>query len=165
MLQLNDLLPPAEWERYWTLYGSEHEGLPADAEYVLFEYYCDTPDCDCKNVKIDIMKIGPNGQHIKKSLAVVDYDWSMQESACKPKLASESPKTSLAANLLEAYKSFIHDAEYLNRIKRDYSRVKELALAKLMTRKAPKIHQSEKIGRNDPCECGSGKKYKKCCSA
>jgi SEC-C motif-containing protein len=22
---------------------------------------------------------------------------------------------------------------------------------------------SEKIGRNDPCHCGSGKKYKKCC--
>lgn len=22
---------------------------------------------------------------------------------------------------------------------------------------------SEKIGRNDPCPCGSGKKYKKCC--
>jgi uncharacterized protein YchJ len=21
----------------------------------------------------------------------------------------------------------------------------------------------EKIGRNDPCSCGSGKKYKKCC--
>ncbi len=23
----------------------------------------------------------------------------------------------------------------------------------------------EKIGRNDPCSCGSGKKYKKCCGA
>ncbi len=22
----------------------------------------------------------------------------------------------------------------------------------------------EKVGRNDPCPCGSGKKYKKCCS-
>lgn len=22
---------------------------------------------------------------------------------------------------------------------------------------------SEKIGRNDPCPCGSGKKYKQCC--
>jgi uncharacterized protein YecA (UPF0149 family) len=25
------------------------------------------------------------------------------------------------------------------------------------------LHQS-KIGRNDPCFCGSGKKYKRCCS-
>lgn len=25
------------------------------------------------------------------------------------------------------------------------------------------IAHSEKVGRNDPCPCGSGKKYKKCC--
>jgi len=24
--------------------------------------------------------------------------------------------------------------------------------------------KSQKIGRNDPCPCGSGKKYKKCCA-
>ncbi len=29
----------------------------------------------------------------------------------------------------------------------------------------PKIDLSKKIGRNDPCPCGSGKKYKKCCGA
>ena len=27
----------------------------------------------------------------------------------------------------------------------------------------PVVHTSKKIGRNDPCPCGSGKKYKKCC--
>ena len=26
------------------------------------------------------------------------------------------------------------------------------------------VRESEKIGRNKPCPCGSGKKYKKCCS-
>jgi preprotein translocase subunit SecA len=25
------------------------------------------------------------------------------------------------------------------------------------------VRKSEKVGRNDPCPCGSGKKYKKCC--
>ena len=25
------------------------------------------------------------------------------------------------------------------------------------------VHEGPKIGRNDPCPCGSGKKYKKCC--
>lgn len=29
----------------------------------------------------------------------------------------------------------------------------------------PEIDTSKKIGRNDPCPCGSGKKYKKCCGA
>ena len=28
---------------------------------------------------------------------------------------------------------------------------------------ATKINASPKTGRNDPCPCGSGKKYKKCC--
>ncbi len=27
------------------------------------------------------------------------------------------------------------------------------------------VRKAEKIGRNDPCPCGSGKKYKKCCGA
>jgi len=27
----------------------------------------------------------------------------------------------------------------------------------------PYRRESPKIGRNDPCPCGSGKKYKKCC--
>jgi len=25
--------------------------------------------------------------------------------------------------------------------------------------------EKPKVGRNDPCPCGSGKKYKKCCGA
>ena len=29
----------------------------------------------------------------------------------------------------------------------------------------PQVVKSEKIGRNDPCLCGSGRKYKKCCGA
>ncbi|MCI8341968.1 MAG: preprotein translocase subunit SecA [Firmicutes bacterium] len=27
----------------------------------------------------------------------------------------------------------------------------------------PKVRKDEKVGRNDPCPCGSGKKYKQCC--
>jgi len=27
----------------------------------------------------------------------------------------------------------------------------------------PFVHTTPKVGRNDPCPCGSGKKYKKCC--
>ena len=32
-------------------------------------------------------------------------------------------------------------------------------------RNPPVTIQSEKLDRNDPCPCGSGKKYKKCCGA
>ncbi|MFB3909028.1 MAG: preprotein translocase subunit SecA [Candidatus Eisenbacteria bacterium] len=30
---------------------------------------------------------------------------------------------------------------------------------------APAVRRGPKVGRNDPCPCGSGKKYKKCCGA
>lgn len=33
------------------------------------------------------------------------------------------------------------------------------------TVKIPVTRTSPKLGRNDPCHCGSGKKYKKCCGA
>ncbi len=29
----------------------------------------------------------------------------------------------------------------------------------------PVVRTSPKVGRNDPCSCGSGKKFKKCCNA
>ncbi len=31
--------------------------------------------------------------------------------------------------------------------------------------KKPVVNKDKKVGRNDPCPCGSGKKYKKCCGA
>jgi len=33
------------------------------------------------------------------------------------------------------------------------------------TKKQPIKRKTKKVGRNDPCPCGSGKKYKKCCGA
>jgi preprotein translocase subunit SecA len=32
-------------------------------------------------------------------------------------------------------------------------------------KKDPVKRSDKKVGRNDPCPCGSGKKYKKCCAA
>lgn len=43
-------------------------------------------------------------------------------------------------------------AEKRGEITKDYKRSKTIV-------------KDEKIGRNDPCPCGSGKKYKKCCGA
>ncbi len=32
-----------------------------------------------------------------------------------------------------------------------------------MTKQKPIVREGKKVGRNEPCSCGSGKKYKKCC--
>ncbi len=41
----------------------------------------------------------------------------------------------------------------------------KVADAPRQTAKMTPVRVGEKIGRNDPCPCGSGKKYKKCCGA
>jgi len=35
--------------------------------------------------------------------------------------------------------------------------------SKAETKTAPIVNKNKDVGRNDPCPCGSGKKYKKCC--
>jgi preprotein translocase subunit SecA len=37
------------------------------------------------------------------------------------------------------------------------------AMAAAEKEKAKPIRTGPKVGRNDPCPCGSGKKYKHCC--
>jgi preprotein translocase subunit SecA len=41
----------------------------------------------------------------------------------------------------------------------------EVMEAALRAAAAPRRRDTPKVGRNDPCPCGSGKKYKKCCGA
>ena len=53
-----------------------------------------------------------------------------------------------AAELIPAWVQQIHDA-------------KEAGEA--LPQSVPMVPRSAKVGRNDPCPCGSGRKYKKCC--
>jgi preprotein translocase subunit SecA len=41
--------------------------------------------------------------------------------------------------------------------------VSEAAAATEAQAKAKPVRIGPKVGRNDPCPCGSGKKYKQCC--
>ncbi|MDR0266948.1 SEC-C metal-binding domain-containing protein [Paenibacillus sp.] len=74
---------------------------------------------------------------------------------------------------LERYKHNIErrEREFLAR-EREYAKLKK-KLQKVnpantnrlgLSSKVPYV-ASEKVGRNDPCQCGSGKKYKKCCDS
>ena len=57
------------------------------------------------------------------------------------------------------------DADYLFTLK-EWEQV--LSEEKIMSiikdfKRSKIVHVEKKPGRNDPCPCGSGKKYKKCC--
>lgn len=50
----------------------------------------------------------------------------------------------------------------LNQIEKADELKQELRLLEKLPKKAPTV-KAIKVGRNDPCPCGSGKKHKKCC--
>ena len=52
--------------------------------------------------------------------------------------------------------------EYANATRDDFSDLEDLTADNYPEPTQPP-HKVEKIGRNDPCPCGSGLKYKKCC--
>ncbi len=65
-------------------------------------------------------------------------------------------------NMLVAEAQYLYTLEEWEDVLDEVTRMGILQVykkAKIVVRDQPKI------GRNDPCPCGSGKKYKKCCGA
>ncbi len=62
-------------------------------------------------------------------------------------------------NMMEAKAEWLFGLEQWNAILSEDER-KEI---KMKRHRDHTMKKSVKIGRNDPCPCGSGKKYKKCC--
>ena len=68
-------------------------------------------------------------------------------------MISESKFLSMLQEAVDCIQEYAHTVRENMRIAKDQP--------KAVTQAAP-LHV-EKIGRNDPCPCGSGAKYKKCC--
>ena len=64
-------------------------------------------------------------------------------------------------NMLDANADYLYTLEEWDAI---YPEKKREEIKKAY-KKSKTIVKAAKIGRNDPCPCGSGKKYKKCCGA
>lgn len=68
-------------------------------------------------------------------------------------------KEKLYKNMVDAKADWLYELPQWNAIF-DAETQKRLYLEQ---KKSGTIRKEKKIGRNDPCPCGSGKKYKKCC--
>jgi hypothetical protein len=91
------------------------------------------------------------------------------------RLAGDEPWRSDAPDVVEGFLAFVAEEESLTNAWELVSAIDESrdafegALANPKrpqlgaVRHSPDRRPSEKIGRNDPCFCGSGKKYKHCC--
>jgi len=63
------------------------------------------------------------------------------------------------------YNMLVAEAEYLYTLEAWADVLPEERLIQIVKefKKSKTVHVEKKPGRNDPCPCGSGKKYKKCC--
>ena len=78
----------------------------------------------------------------------------------------EDTKVSLAFDKEKLYKNMVAaKADWLYELPQWKEIYSEEELKKLYKeqKESTTIRKEKKIGRNDPCPCGSGKKYKKCC--
>jgi SEC-C motif domain protein len=118
-------------------------------QYTWIDSYCKNPTCDCSIVLIDIFILEK-----KEIFTSFFYDYSSRK---------------ITEELMPVPKFFIDDLgedEELNQSFATRNQIVREAFAEcLLKRNALKRQQQfqPKIGRNDPCSCGSGKKYKKCC--
>jgi hypothetical protein len=76
-----------------------------------------------------------------------------------PVLNLGSPQSELAPVFLEKIKYVLQDERYVARIKRHYRMFRET----VSDQQPEEASFSKRVGRNAPCPCGSGKKYKNCC--
>ena len=68
-------------------------------------------------------------------------------------------KELLYKNMVDAKADWLYELPMWDEI---FDEEKKKALYK-EAKKANTVVKGKKIGRNDPCPCGSGKKYKQCC--
>ena len=68
-------------------------------------------------------------------------------------------KEKLYKNMVDARADWLYELPQWEKIFDEETR-KRLYLEQ---KQSGTIRKGKKIGRNDPCPCGSGKKYKKCC--
>ena len=70
-------------------------------------------------------------------------------------------KEKLYMNMVDAKADWLYELPMWDNI---FTKEKRRELY-LIQKKSGTVVVGKKVGRNDPCPCGSGKKYKKCCGA
>jgi hypothetical protein len=147
MYAYNDVLP----------YGDQLSVAIDGKDCIVFDQYCLLPKCSCTDTNLDVVSIDKKSKTRNElcfiSLNYRKKQWKLSEGSSSP-VALQTVRAAIEEQLPNIYTQ-IHKrhiklkAIYAHCKKKHYSPKEELQLPK--------------VGRNDPCPCGSGKKYKKCC--
>ena len=178
-----DLVFPdiAEEEARFFLVRS-HASLPSGT-YLFREFYCPEPRCDCRRVLFHVHWV--EGGEVAAS---INYGFEPPEEPFADEgqifLDPLNPQTSKSGALLLMFEGMIAaDPAYRDRLITHYEMWKDVVddethpdhekvrtsehddpdFKPAFREREPFKRADSKVGRNDPCPCGSGRKYKKCC--
>lgn len=167
-----DVFPDVAKAETRCLHVLDVPGLPPD-QYVLTEMFCNEPDCDCRRVFINVY-----AEARKEFVAVVAFGWESMAFYKKwlhgddpialadlkgPVLNRGSPLCDISVPILDLVKKVLRDQAYVDRLKKHYRLFKGALENGTDARAANLGEATTRIGRNEPCPCGSGLKYKYCC--
>ena len=163
--QLDPEFPQAAFERAMVGYKeifplSPEFSLEKEGKsYLVDDMYCVQPKCDCNEAVLTFFTKDSGGSSSLDEIAAVRYSLT---SGLKEILPGKQSR-SLTRRLVEALEVSTPD------LKPDlafrYSQLKKLFLKVSPPSRPIELPKEAKVGRNAPCPCGSGKKYKKCCGA
>ncbi len=141
------------WEQS-TLAARQDLYILGNRLYLAIEKYCPIQNCGCGEVHVQCIALHSGGTDLLGQVFIT----KLGEITVVPELDAYQEK-------LEQFWTAFQQrhANFLARFSRRY-----LTINSISERLVPiqgKSDTSPKIGRNDPCPCGSGKKHKKCCGA
>ena len=148
MTGYNDVLPFAD-RLYATLAGEK---------YRIIDQYCLQPQCLCTDANLSVIDFDESGRRGKELSCIgVNYKnkvWKMVEEGSLA-LDPDLLRTSIENEIPGFYDILLKRHVKLKSI---------YAFSKKKKSGVSQPSPLPKTGRNDLCPCGSGKKYKKCCS-
>ena len=155
-LAYNEKADRGQLQRFWGSYFQ--------IEKEIYEQLLENPD---EEVKGTVKELADKyGQEV---LTMVGFLDGINESLKEPnpiETMDEDTPVSLAFDKEKLYKNMVAaKADWLYELPQWKEIYSEEELKKLYKeqKESGTIRKEKKIGRNDPCPCGSGKKYKKCC--
>jgi hypothetical protein len=143
-------------------WGEALEGVRLDIyevgghEYEAIDIYCVAKGCDCGEVSLDFASLDTS---IAPEPGLV--------RVARSGIATFEPAHEKHGALLEELWAAFQKRypNYRERFARRTAIMRELSPRIVGVPRAGTVRKTAKVGRNEPCPCGSGKKYKKCCGA
>jgi len=132
----------------------KYDGL----DYFVEDYYCVNPKCKCNDcVLIFYTRISENEQFFEK--------FSVRLKLNKGKYKIEDADDISNDEIANIVSAFLENLGGIFLLRKRYRKMKKFGRMRIKRKKKnnKRVKAKVKVGRNDPCPCGSGKKYKKCC--